>query len=140
MANGEWVDNGNSMTTSGLNRIINDRSAQIHRIDEDIERLEQAIRDIDHAIECFRKSADDMQLLEGEVALVFKGEAAESFQRKLVSFSDYCMKRIQHMEALKVNYSKQIADLQRQKQIAQALINRIRELLDRLRNIELRSK
>lgn len=133
MANSEWVDNGNAMTVPQLNGMINNRASAIHRIDEDIERLEQAIRDIDHAIACFRRSVQDMQLLEAEVALVFKGESAESFLRKLQAFRSYCSKRIQHMETLRSNYTRQIASLRNQKAIAQALVNLLLELLSKLR-------
>lgn len=139
----DWVDNGNALTRAEwsenareqhrLKSIINDRSSNIHRIDEDIEKLELAIQDTDRAIEGFRDAANDMQLLESEVALVFRGESSVAFLSKVTNYKNYCLKRIENMESLKANYSNQIKQLKYQKFMAQNLINTLREHLERLR-------
>lgn len=116
-----------------LNALINDRTSNVHRIDEDIEKLEQALLDIDRAIDAFNKAADEMQMLEAEVALVFKGESAAAFMRKIIAYKNYCLRRINHMETLKANYKKQIKDLELQKTIAQNLINILKDRLEKIR-------
>ena len=125
-----------AMSIPRLTGMINNRSSEIHRIDEQIERLEGAISDCNKAIDSFRQSVEGMKLLETEVALVFKGEASESFKRKLMSYSNFCAQRMQHMESLKTNYSRQIDELNHQKAIAQDLINRLRESIAKIRTIE----
>ena len=116
-----------------LNFLINDRTSNIHKIDTDIEELEQAINDIDRAINGFRDAANDVEVLEAEVTQVFKGEAADAFINKIIDYRSYCLKRIDHMEKLKANYSKQISDLRYQKVLAQNLISSLRESLEKLR-------
>ena len=136
MANSAWTDNGDAMTRCGLIGIINDRSSEIRRIDEDIERLQQAIQDIDRAVENFDISINDMKVLEAEVILVFKGESAEAFIRKMQSYRSYCERRVEQMLNLKANYSQQIKDLNYQKVVAQRVIDNINERLERIRRID----
>ncbi len=133
----DWVQNGQATDSirqeNNLISVINNRSSDIHRIDEDIDRYEQAIQDIDHAIEGYTNAVNDMKMLEAEVALVFKGESAEAFIRKITSYKSYCLRRKEHMKSLKKDYKQQISDLKRQKELAQHLLNSLRERLDKLR-------
>lgn len=117
-----------------LNALIHDRTSEIHRIDEDIDRLEQGLVDIDHSIDCFEQAVSDMQLLEAEVDLIFKGESAAAFSRKIAAYRLYCTKRIAQMRSLKSNYTNQINGLRRQKAMAEMILNRLRENLAKIRN------
>lgn len=135
MAN--WTDNAQTADSirqeNNLISVINNRSSDIHRIDEDIDKLEQAIQDIDHAIQGYTDAVNDMKMLEAEVALIFKGESAEAFIRKVTSYKSYCIRRTEHMESLKKDYKQQINDLKRQKELAQHLLISLRDRLDKLR-------
>ena len=71
MANNESTS-GNTLTANDLQGIINDKSVKIHKIEEDIAKLKQAIQDIDRAKDYFRHSAEDIKSLEYEVGFVFK--------------------------------------------------------------------
>ncbi len=132
-SNGSWIENANEQTR--LNNIINDRSSNIHRIDEDIEKLEQACRDADKAISGFSEAAKDMEMLESEVSLIFKGESAIAFLNKIDAYKNLCLSRAEHMRTLKSNYSNQIQQLRMEKIWAQDAINSLREQLAKLRRI-----
>ena len=144
----EWTDNASGVIGHSqaslfeqwqLNGMINDRCSQIHRIDEDIDRLEQGLNDIDHSISSFEKAASDMETLRNEVVFVFKGESAEAFIRKIESYLNFCLRRKQQMESLKANYQKQISDLKYQKEVAQRVLERLRDRLEKLRNCHFHS-
>lgn len=134
-----WTDNGNNMSQAyvleqhRLQSIINDRASTIHRIDEDIEKLELAIQDANRAIDSFKKSSEDMQLIEAEVKLIFKGESASAFLNKISAYKNYCSRRAEHMETLKSNYSKQISQLKYQKVLAQNMIFSLKEHIEKIR-------
>lgn len=132
-SNGGWVENANEQAR--LNNIINDRSSNIHKIDEDIEKLEQACRDADKAISGFNEAAKDMEMLYSEVSLIFKGEASIAFLNKIDDYKNLCLSRSAHMEKLKSNYSQQIQQLRMEKIWAQNAINSLREQLAKLRRV-----
>lgn len=118
-----------------LKKIINDRSSNAHRIDEEIAKLEQACREADKAISGFREAANDIQSLEAEISLIFKGESSLAFLNKISAYKELCLSRIEHMEKLKSNYSIQIEKLKMEKIWAQNAINSLKEQLAKLRKV-----
>ena len=132
-ASKELILNTNEQTR--LTDIINDRSSNIHKIDEDIEKLEQACRDADKAISGFNEAAKDMEMLYSEVSLIFKGEASIAFLNKIDDYKNLCLSRSAHMEKLKSNYPQQIQQLRMEKIWAQNAINSLREQLAKLRRV-----
>lgn len=125
--------NVNIQQQSQLSSLIRDRASNIHRIDEDIEKLEQGIKDAERAIDGYRAAANDMQALESDVAQIFKGESALAFLKQITDYKNFCLERLANMETLKSNYTEQINQLKRQKVLAQNMINSLREHLEKLR-------
>lgn len=130
--------NSLNTTTSGLNDIMMSTDDTIKQLDEDIEKLRLALQDIDKAKECFKRSADEMQQLEGELDLIFKGKSADAFMRKVKAYRKFCRKRISSLETLRNNYLKQINELDLQKKAAQRVTCSLNDQFAKLRSADIR--
>ena len=139
MANNESTS-GNTLTANDLQGIINDKSVKIHKIEEDIAKLKQAIQDIDRAKDYFRHSAEDIKTLQYEAEFIFKGRSADAFMDKLKNYRKFCKARVECLDILRNNYEKQIEDLNMQKVWAERISAFLKDQMERLRNIEVRGK
>lgn len=120
-----------------LNKKINDRKNKVNQINKDLDKYSQAIKDIDCAIEKFNAVTTNIMDLRFESSLVFKGEAADSYLRKLDSFGYYCGNRRTQLTNLKGHYNRTIDKLNYQKKKSQKVIDRLTGLSSLFQKIHL---
>lgn len=91
-----------------LNRMISNKKKEINEIRLNIERFTQGVAKAREASEHYRNAISNMNSIISQVSTAFKGQAADEFTNRLISYRDYCQSRANQMDALIDDYNQRI--------------------------------
>jgi hypothetical protein len=113
-----------------LRRQINSQRANINKINEDINKYEQAQRDGSIAEDGFVGARDILIDINGSLPGILEGEAADAFSYLLQNYKRDCNDRARSMRNLIKVCQKRIADLEKQKKQAENTIAVLQSILN----------